>query len=103
VGRLCSLALYRIIKNIEAGNFFTQMKFIYQNKVFGIEPGKYVRIYQGFDTKDGHIHLKSESVPGQMSFDVFDTVPTLHWGMGIYLVRKDHTLLKISEDFDSSD
>lgn len=68
---------------------------------FGIKPGKYIRLYQGFAPEDLNIKEISER-PADMHFDQFDNPPPLLWGSGIYLVRVDETLQLVAADWDTS-
>lgn len=84
-------------------------KFLYYSslgaRAIGVDPGRFLRLKQGHRRADGVVlHLADVAYKsGDECFEDFTHEPEVHWGTGVYLVKKDGTLLALRNDWDSSD
>jgi hypothetical protein len=84
------------------------MKFILRDrnghlKGSGLQPGVYVKIFQGAKTINGTIGEVDYSQIGDESFLCFEDEPECTIGSGVFFVKKDGYLVHIKSDWDTSD
>jgi hypothetical protein len=83
--------------------------FLYRGSIgiksVGVTPGNFVVITQGNRRDDGTILHSGDSSLGSVDeyFRIYESEPRCLPGTGVYLVRKDGTLLVLRENWDTSD